>query len=276
MPGSGLGCTVTLSGFVMWGDSMPTAPALRLGELVATFALAQDNAFGQPLESQLRSCLLATWMAEEAGYDAGLKETIYWTALLRYLGCTGHAHEVAAYLSDEIAARARTLVHDSANPAEVARDVITLASAARPGQDPGHVAKSVMATIHEWAVSNFGAGCEVADLLAQRLGFSDEVRAALACTFERWNGLGAPRGVAGDDIPLAMRVVHVSHDMEAIGRLVSPGDALAAAVDRRDRTYDPALADLPAHARRVRACMRSPGCARDLGGRKRGSPDGAA
>jgi len=62
---------------------MPAAYALRLGELVATFALAQDNAFGQPLESQLRSCLVATWMAEEAGYDAAVKETIYWTALSR-------------------------------------------------------------------------------------------------------------------------------------------------------------------------------------------------
>ena len=223
---------------------MPAVPALRLGELVATFALAQDNAFGQPLESQLRSCLLATWMADEAGFDTGLKETIYWAALLRYLGCTGHAHEVAAYLGDEIAARARTLVHDAANPAEVASDVIALASAAHPDQDPEQVARAVMATIHEWAVSNFGAGCEVADLLAQRLGFSGAVREALACTFERWNGMGVPRGVAGEDIPLAIRVVHVSHDMEAIARRVSPGDAVAAVVERRDRTYDPALADL--------------------------------
>ncbi len=44
-------------------------PPLRLGEFVATLALAQDNAFGQPLESQLRSCLLATWMCEAAGFD---------------------------------------------------------------------------------------------------------------------------------------------------------------------------------------------------------------
>jgi HD-GYP domain-containing protein (c-di-GMP phosphodiesterase class II) len=229
---------------MIWGDLMPAAPALRRGELVATLALAQDNAFGQPLESQLRSCLLATWMAGEAGYDTGLKETIYWTALLRYLGCTGHAHEVAAYLGDEIAVRARTLVHDAANPAEVATDVIAFASAARPDQDPEQVAKAVMATIHEWAVSNFGAGCEVADMLAGRLGFADPVREALACTFERWNGLGVPRGAAGEDIPLAMRVVHVSHDMEAIARLVSPAAALAAVADRRDRTYEPALADL--------------------------------
>ena len=41
-----------------------------------------------------------------------------------------------------------------------------------------------------------------------------------------------------------MRVVHLSHDMEAIGRIFSPARAVAAARDRRDRTYDPALADL--------------------------------
>jgi hypothetical protein len=39
-------------------------------------------------------------------------------------------------------------------------------------------------------------------------------------------------------------VVHVSHDIEAIARLVSPGAALAAVAERRGRTYDPALADL--------------------------------
>ena len=57
-----------------------------MGELVATLALAQDNAFGQPLGSQLGSCLLAGWLCEEAGFDAKLHETVYWVALLRYIG----------------------------------------------------------------------------------------------------------------------------------------------------------------------------------------------
>ena len=39
-----------------------------MGEFVATLALAQDNAFGQPLESQLRSCLLASWICDEAAF----------------------------------------------------------------------------------------------------------------------------------------------------------------------------------------------------------------
>jgi len=55
---------------------------LRLGEFVATLALAQDNAFGQPLESQLRSCLLATWICDAAGFEKEVRDTVYWVALL--------------------------------------------------------------------------------------------------------------------------------------------------------------------------------------------------
>ena len=55
---------------------------LRMAEFVATLALAQDNAFGQPLESQLRSCLLASWMCDAAEVDRDVADTVYWVALL--------------------------------------------------------------------------------------------------------------------------------------------------------------------------------------------------
>jgi HD-GYP domain-containing protein (c-di-GMP phosphodiesterase class II)/DNA-binding CsgD family transcriptional regulator len=217
---------------------------LRLGELVATLALAQDNAFGQPLESQLRSCLLATWMCEAAEFEDEVRETAYWVALLRYVGCTGHAHEVATVFGDEIAIRAQTLVHDAANPAEVMRDVMAFATAGRGTDERDEIVRMIQETAREWAVYNFSSGCEVADMLVQRLDFGPAVRDALRFTFERWNGNGYPAHAQGDAIPLAMRVVHLSHDMEAIGRLFSPEHALEAARERRDRTYDPALADL--------------------------------
>ncbi len=215
-----------------------------MSELVATLALAQDNAFGQPLESQLRSCLLARWICDQAGVDDGVRDTTYWVALLRYVGCTGHAHEVATVFGDEIAIRAQTLVHDAANPAEVMRDVMAYATAGHTPDEQEQIVKMIQETAREWAVYNFSSGCEVADMLVERLDFGPEVRASLRFTFERWNGNGYPSHAKGEDIPLPMRIVHLSHDMEAIARLFSPADAIQAARDRRDSTYDPALADL--------------------------------
>ena len=219
-------------------------PPLRLSEFVATLALAQDNAFGQPLESQLRSCLLASWLCESAGYDSEVRNTAYWVALLRYVGCTGHAHEVATVFGDEIAIRAATLVHDSANPAEVMHDVIKFATAGHPPEKRDEIIQMLQQTAREWVKFNFTSGCEVTAMLVERLHFGTAVPQALSCTFERWNGSGHPNHIKGEAIPLPMRVVHLSQDMEAIARIFSPERALEAARDRRDRTYDPAIADL--------------------------------
>ncbi len=41
--------------------------------------------------------------------------------------------------------------------------------------------------------------CEVAQMLATRLGFSRSVIDGLAFVFERWDGTGAPSGVPGAD-----------------------------------------------------------------------------
>ena len=183
-------------------------------------------------------------MCETAGFDREVRENAYWVALLRYVGCTGHAHEVATLFGDEIGIRAQTLVHDGGDPAEVMRDVFAYATAGRSDEERDEIVRMLQETAHEWAVHNFTSGCEVADMLVARLDFGPGVRESLAFTFERWNGKGFPKHVGGETIPLPMRVVHLTHDMEAIGRIFSPERAVAAAQDRRDRTYDPALADL--------------------------------
>ena len=173
-----------------------------------------------------------------------MRDTVYWVSLLRYVGCTGHAHEVATIFGDEIEIRAQTLVHDAANPEEVMRDVMAFATAGRPPEEREQIVLMIEQGAHEWAVHNFASGCEVGDMLVERLSLHPAVRQSLRFTFERWNGAGYPTGASGEAIPLAMRLVHVTHDMEAIGRLFSPDRALQAVRERRDRTYDPEIADL--------------------------------
>ena len=199
-------------------------PPLRLAEFVATLALAQDNAFGQPLESQLRSCLLASWMCEAAGFDREVRDDAYWVALLRYVGCTGHAHEVATVFGDEIAIRAQTLVHDAANPTEVMGDVVAFATAGRSEEERDEIIRMLQETAHEWAVHNFTSGCEVADMLVQRLDFGPggargagvHVRA-----LER-QGLPGPRGGRGDPAADARRAPQPRHGGDRPALLAGP------------------------------------------------------
>ena len=184
------------------------------------------------------------------GLDDETRATAYWVALLRFIGCTGHAHEVSMLFGDEIAIRGQTLVHDSGNPAEVMSDIVEFATAGRDEAEREEIVQKIQETIREWAFNNFSSGCEVGDMLLERLDFGPDVRAALACTFECWNGKGHPNHVQGEAIPLPMRIVHLSQHMEALGRRFSPERALEAAQERRGETYDPALVDVfVAHGR---------------------------
>ena len=71
-------------------------------------------------------------------------------------------------------------------------------------------------------------------MLIHRLDLGPDVREAFAFTYERWNGNGYPTGAKGEQIPLAMRVVHLCHDMEAIGRRISPTRASLVESSRRE------------------------------------------
>src|SRR5689334_19911079 len=164
--------------------------ALTRGELVGLCTLGQDNAFGQPLESQLRTTLLASWFAESAQLPADVRESIYWVGQLRYVGCTGHAHEVAVLFGDEIATRARTLLYDAGNPAEVLRDALSHGHPGQRGLARIAAVASILAGGRRFAEMNFRTGCEVADMIATRLHMPAPVLEALRCTFERWNGKG--------------------------------------------------------------------------------------
>ena len=218
--------------------------AIPGAQLLALLSLAQDSAFGQPLESELRTCLLSVWLAEALGCSSDERSDTYYAALLRYVGCTGHAHETAAIFGDEIEARARSALYDASNPAEMLLEIVKHAGEGKALPERLRILSSVLAAGRRGAADGFRAGCEVADRLADRLGMSARVRAALACTFERWSGTGYPNGVRGDAIPRAMRIVHLTQEMEALERFGGVASSVALARKRAGRAYDPAIVEV--------------------------------
>src|SRR5690348_16933174 len=82
-----------------------TGDRVELAALVAAVSLAADLASGVTLEHGLRTCLLATRLAERAGLDESARRDVYYASLLRSIGCTSEAHEQSTLFGNEIAAR---------------------------------------------------------------------------------------------------------------------------------------------------------------------------
>ena len=77
---------------------------IRLAEALAALSLATDAGNGQPLEKSLRNAVIAARFGEALGLRGADHSDVYYTALLRSIGCTAYAHETAALLGgDDVA-----------------------------------------------------------------------------------------------------------------------------------------------------------------------------
>jgi HD-GYP domain-containing protein (c-di-GMP phosphodiesterase class II) len=182
---------------------------------------------GQPPGHAARTCLLAVALADRLGVPPGQRTDVFLVGLLRYLGCTADASELAAFAGDEIALAVAV--------APFAMGPIGSDTGAGPsdGEPPAvQEAKAAAITAH----------CEAAALLAGRLGLGEEVVRALEHAFERWDGAGLPAGLAGDAIPLATRIAIVARDVDVWFRLGGHAAVRAAMTERLGRAYDPAVA----------------------------------
>ncbi len=218
-------------------------PRVRLIDLLAMLSLASDLAFGQPAEYGMRACLVAMRLAGSLGLDRSAQRDTYYVALLRWIGCTSHAHELSVAFGDEIAARARFALVDFGRPAEVLLELVRHSGEGRPLAERLRVLASVLAAGSRTAEYNFRTSCEVARLLAARLGFEPPVLTALTQTFERWDGRGFPAGVAGDRIALPARITQLAYDLEVFMRDGGPETAVSMARRRSGGAYDPGLVD---------------------------------
>lgn len=94
-------------------------PAIRLSELLAGLSLVADLGMGNPPEEAMRATLLAIGLAREAGSTDADVMAVYYTTLLRYIGCHSYAHEESEIFGDDIAVRAGGARVDFGNPREV-------------------------------------------------------------------------------------------------------------------------------------------------------------
>jgi HD-GYP domain-containing protein (c-di-GMP phosphodiesterase class II) len=231
------------------------APAVRRADFLMALAYATDLATGQSRDFALRSCVLAMRLAEVAGLDDHERRNVYHQALLRYIGCNADTHLLASAFGDEIALRQDLARIDMGNHSEIAETFIRAFTRVFTDLPPAELAKAVqqgLAEAMQVSVPILAGHCEVAQRIGERIGLSDEIRENLGQLYERWDGHGLPRGLKGDAVRLAVRLVTLAQDAIVLSEAHGP-EAMATMIAKRSGgAYEPELADLfLAHAERL-------------------------
>lgn len=201
---------------------------LRLSELLCALSVTLDLAMAQPPAKSVRSCLVATRLADRLGVAD--KRTVYYATLLRHLGCTATTHEEAHRMGPR-AAELRPLAErtDSSSRRE------SLAVMRQVGKGSGvRRLQYVARTLTHGEDDLLLAICEVGSMLAERLGLGPVIAQVLYQNLERWDGKGTPRGLAGPEIHIATRIAEV-----ATQAVILQGEAGKTLLKRKGGWLDP-------------------------------------
>jgi HD-GYP domain-containing protein (c-di-GMP phosphodiesterase class II) len=219
----------------------PERESTRAAEIIAVACLATDLGMGFPFEHGLQGTLMAMRLAELLDVDSETESRTYFASLLMYAGCTTDAD-----VGVRIFGGSRT---ENLTPAQFGSRVKSLAGVIRALPPPGalphrrvYEAARRIVPAARFLKPHFASLCEVAEMMAKRLGLPPAVHNLLAFLTERWDGKSVLKRATGEDIPLPVRIVHVARD--AAYQRVLGGDDHAVEVIRRraGHAFDPDIA----------------------------------
>jgi hypothetical protein len=219
---------------------------VRLAELVGGLCVVSDLGKGLSDGQGWRTCAIAMELADVVQLNAEEREALFWIGLLRFVGCTATASEMAAALGNELAVSAAFAAADPRELSDVLRGAI-----AAVGGRPDHLVTFLVrapAVIREHEV----ASCEVAEGMTRALGLPETVAASVGQVFERWDGKGHPGRRGGQDLSRAVRTWQVAHLVELMTETTPTAHTRTTVADelrqRAGRALDPGIAFAAAEA----------------------------
>jgi HD-GYP domain-containing protein (c-di-GMP phosphodiesterase class II) len=221
---------------------------VSLSEVLAALSYALDLTEGQPEGHTLRACLVGMRLAGEVGLGAEERSALYYALLLKDAGCSSNAARMASLFGTDDRVVKPTLKTVDWHRALV----LAVRTAQVSGRGDGTQGSLLERARHFWRVARGGevtrqliqVRCERGAGIARRIGFPEATCGAIRSLDEHWCGLGHPEGLEGDAIPLLARIVNIAQTVEAFHHDHGLARAMRVVRERRERWFDPALADV--------------------------------
>jgi response regulator RpfG family c-di-GMP phosphodiesterase/DNA-binding CsgD family transcriptional regulator len=225
------------------GDVESPNVRVRTAEVIASLCLATDLGMGFPFEHGLAATLTTMRLCDVMGVDTKTASVTYYASLLMYSGCTVDAEERAGVFGGSLTRQHTHRQHGSQLESLVG---ITRALPSPEASLPRRTYQVVtgLPRARSFALRHFGAFCEVAGMLAERLGLPGAVSEIFPYLSERWDGASMLGRARGEDVPLPLRITQVGRDA-TYQRLMGDDDHVVETIGARSgHAFDPAVADV--------------------------------
>ncbi|MES1167011.1 MAG: HD domain-containing phosphohydrolase, partial [Pseudomonadota bacterium] len=202
---------------------------------------ALDLTEGQPEGHCVRCCWIGTAIGREFGLQESELWELYYTLLLKDVGCSSNAARITAlYKTDDLAFK-----HD----AKIVRDslprllnfVVSHSNETRGFRDRVRTLVDVLS--QSWQIRHeiTATRCERGADIAKRLHFSETVANGIRCLDEHWDGRGEPSHLKGDAIPLFSQIALLSQVVDVFNTAFGRMAARQEIARRAGSWFDPAL-----------------------------------
>jgi HD-GYP domain-containing protein (c-di-GMP phosphodiesterase class II)/DNA-binding CsgD family transcriptional regulator len=219
------------------------APALRLSELLGVLSFGVDLGMGQPMEHVLRQAMISLGLAERIGLGADERDAVYFGSLLAWVGCHIDAYEQAKWFGDETVLKHDVRLTDFASASSGPLFMLRHLGGDRPLPRRVAMAPAFLGEGRRVAESMLDNHWRASDDLMERIGLDQLIRDTVEQSFERWDGRGIPRGIAGAEILVTSRLVNLADVVSVFHRAGGVEAAVAVARERAGTQFDPELVD---------------------------------
>lgn len=214
---------------------------LKLSELIAALSHALDITEGQPEGHCVRCCWIGMHVGRAIGLDERQQWELYYTLLLKDLGCSSNAARICElYLTDDLSFK-RDFKQVGDSLGQVVRFVLQHTGLKAGLAERFHSVLHIFRDGREIADELIQTRCSRGADIARQLRFPEAVAAGIYSLDEHWSGSGRPDHLAGDAIPVYARIALLAQVIDVFHTAGGRQAALDEVRARSGQWFDPVL-----------------------------------
>ncbi len=216
---------------------------LKLSELISALSHALDITEGQPEGHCVRCCWIGMHIGRRLGLGEGDLWDLYYTLLLKDLGCSSNAARICElYLTDDLSFKRDFKTVGDSLP-QVLSFVLGHTGLKAPLAERFRSVMNIVRDGSEIAQELIATRCQRGAEIARLLRFPERVSAGIYSLDEHFNGQGKPERLAGEAIPLYSRIALLAQVIDVFHTEGGRQAALDEICLRAGRWFDPALVE---------------------------------